>query len=164
MTFPFWPTLLVVMMALSYVKGCSDEKERFESYKEAVEAVGRVAEQRAKEETARRGALTKEKDDAWKKRIAELDRDNADLHDRLRTDTSRGVLPTVSGAAEGGSGANLLCFERDKLERGVGAALDGLLAGSTEILRRGDRRAAALAACGSWAIEQWKLDRGLPQR
>ena len=151
---------ILALLAAAYVKGCSDEKERFDQFRAAVEATGRAQEELTKARISQSQSITTEQNDAYEKKLAELSITNSGLRARLRTDTSRGVVPPVPSTAQGSPGT--ICFERDKLNRGILSALDTLLTGVAGVLQRGDEAGVALRTCAAWAIEQQKLNRTTP--
>jgi len=113
------PYILLFLGALlvgAYIKGCSDEKERFDSYKIAVKAVGEAQEARTREKITAQKLAKKEADDAHKAKMdALLVKHTATVKRLQRELASFRVLPPVPGTAEGGTG--LLCFQADELER-----------------------------------------------
>ena len=154
----FNPYLLLILGALlvgAYVKGCSDEKARFDSYKLAVKAVGEAQEARTKERIAKDKLAKKEADDAHAEKLKDLTARNTATVKRLQRElTSLRILPTVPGAAEGGTG--LLCFQADELERRMDGALAKLLDRTAGVLQRGAEAGAVAETCSAWAMKEWK--------
>lgn len=113
--------LVVLLFPLGYLKGCSDEKERFEAYKGQVAAVGKAQEER----TAARVAL----DNLLKE---EADEDNRAAHARLqsaigelrRERARRSIVPAAPAASKCPDGQ--ACFDRTELERAIEHFRDGV--------------------------------------
>jgi len=150
--------ILLIIGALlvgAYVKGCTDEKARFDSYKLAVKAVGDAQEARTREKIAAQKLAKKETDDAHAAKIQDLTARNAATVKRLQRElASLRILPAVPGAAEGGTG--LLCFQADELERRMDGALAKLLDRTAGVLQRGGEAATVAETCATWAMKEWK--------
>jgi len=148
--------LLALLAALvgAYLFGLREGHQQLEQYQAAVAAVGKAKEAVTRATIARQQDITKGVRNEAKERIRSLNRNHADQLERLRTDTSRSVLPTVPDAAAGDPNPGQVCFKRDELNRRVGAALVKLLEGAAGVLQRGDRRAIDFLSCATWVLEQ----------
>lgn len=146
---PFLPPLrmswvvyaLVAGLLVGYVKGCTDEQQRFAAFRAAVDAVGKAQEQRTRERIA-----------LDVKRKKESDRENLRLRadynlvaKRLRDErASRGLLPARPTAA---GGPAVAAFDWDQLDRAI---LDyrGAVA---QLLEEGDQARIDLDTARRWA-------------
>lgn len=152
-----WKLIVVTLiLAAAYGAGFLNEKHRFDDYKRAVEIAAKAQEKVTKDNIARQLNITKAKDEDHEKALKAERTRNAAVVARLRANTNRSVLPPVSPAAEGGPRANTVCFERDKLDRGIQSALAGLLEGTAGVLQRGDDQGTAFLTCATWVLEQWR--------
>lgn len=137
---------LVVGLALGYLKGCSDEKERFDDFKVAVHAVGKAQEDATKKTIARQKQVTQEVTDANVKALAGLAARLADARRELREYSSRGAVPaapTSTGRPQGE-----VCYDNAELGRRVDAALRVFSERTLELIRRGEE---AMIDRKSWA-------------
>lgn len=133
--------LIAAACAACYIKGCSDEKERFDSYKQVVKAVGEAQEARTRERIAADKLRKKETDDAHQIALAAVRRDR----ERLRRDLAgRSFLPPATPAA--GSPARIT-FDRAELDRALGE----FARGAAEIAGEGDEAREGLNAGRRWA-------------
>ena len=148
--------LLGLLAALvgAYLAGLHEGHQQLEQYQAAVAAVGKAQEAITRATIARQKQITEGVRHEAQERIRRLNRNHADQLERLRTDTSRSVLPTVPDATAGDPNPGQVCFKRDELNRRVGAALVKLLEGAAGVLQRGDRRTIDFLACSSWVLEQ----------
>lgn len=137
---------LIAGLALGYLKGCSDEKERFESFKVAVEAAGEAQAKATKERIARQKQVTKEVSDANVKALAGLAARLADARRSLREYASRSAVPAASTSA--GRPEGEVCYDNAELGRRVDEALRVFSERTLELIRRGEE---ALIDRKSWA-------------
>lgn len=158
------PIRLAVIIAIcalfpaGYLKGCSDEKERFDAYRGQVEAQGRAQEERTKARIARDKQLVKESDDAHTNRMAAAGRTVDALVRELRAERARGsVVPPAPGAATGGPGVGannaVVCFAGDRLREGVERSLEGFEERATALVQRGVAAIVLGETCAEWAVK-----------
>ncbi len=154
-----WAAGIVLAAAVGgYLKGCSDERERFEAFKAQVEAVGKAQHERTLARIAEAKARQKEAEDAHRKELEALRARARDAERRMRDALAGGSpVPAVPRAAEGGAGT--ICFDREALDRGLRGALERLLAGTAGIVVRGDEAASAFRACAEWAMKEYRENR-----
>ena len=148
--------LLGLLAALvgAYFAGLHEGHQQLEQYQAAVTAVGKAQEAITRTTIERQKAITKGVRHEAEKRRRDLERRHADELDKLRPDTSSSLVPAVPDPAAGDPDGNRVCFERDGLNRGVGAALAKLLEGTAGVLRRGEARASDFLTCATWVLEQ----------
>jgi hypothetical protein len=133
--------LVVMLFPLGYLKGCSDEKERFEAYKGQVAAVGKAQEER----TAARIAL----DNLLKE---EADEDNRAAHARLQSAIGelrreRARRSIVPAAPAGATSPDRITFDRAALDRAI-RDFDSEL---TRIIESCDGQRIGLDTAKKWA-------------
>lgn len=157
-----WAFGLLAAVAIGgYIKGCSDERERFDAFKAQVEAVGEAQRERTLARIAEAKLRKKEADDAHAKEMARLRARLRDTERRMRDalDTGGGPVPAVPGTPGSGDASGLICFDREALDRGLRGALERLLAGTAGVIARGDEARAALRACAEWAMKEYGQSR-----
>lgn len=156
----YWKLIAVALLiASAYVKGCSDEKERFDEYKALVTAVGQAQERWAAAHRTAQKALTSRMEKAYEMDLALLRHSNAGLAEQLRlATTSTRIVPSVPDTATGDLKPSLSCFEGDQLDAGIQLALGKLLAGITGLFQKCAESALEGRACAAWVLEQWKLE------
>lgn len=145
---PFLPPLrmswvvyaLLGGLLVGYVKGCTDEKQRFASFKAAVTAVGQAQEDRTRARVARDKQRKKESDNENLK----LRADYQLLAGRLRERARAGVLPERPAPA-GRPAA--IAFNWDDLDR----ALRDLDTGVRGLVEEGDQDRIDLDTARRWA-------------
>jgi hypothetical protein len=150
--------LAIVFAAVAgYWKGCTDEKERFDDYRAAVEAVGKAQDERTKARIDSSRVAKREADLAHEKLIGDLLSTHTAELDGMRKRVSAGsrIVPTVPGAAKG-RGGEIGCYKADVLDERVRAALDKFITGAATVLRRGEGDGAGFDTCTEWAIKEWK--------
>ena len=164
----YWRILAVVgIVGLSYVKGCSDEKERFDAYKDQLAAAGEAHEKWAARYRASQKAITRGKELDHEARIAALRGSNSDLARQLLSATgSVRVVSIVPKPAPGGTDPGQVCFDQAQLDARILAAVERLrasretlLRGALGILQRGDETGQALITYDMWTDEQRALSR-----
>lgn len=150
--------LLLAVGVGGYIKGCSDERDRFERFKAQVEAVAEAQRQQTLNRIAEARLRAKEAEDAHRKELDRLRARARDAERRMR-DAIAGSspVPTVPGAAEGGAGT--ICFDREALDRGIRGALARFLEGATGIVAQGDEAREAFRACAEWAMREYAAGR-----
>lgn len=120
--------LLVAAAAFGFLKGCEDEKGRFDAFKAAQELVAAVQAEHTKQVNDRNRRAMKEVEDAARKdreehaaRFAALYRR---YHDGVLNDPGTGIVPGHAfGSTQPLQPGSVLCFDRDRLEQGVVGAL-----------------------------------------
>lgn len=132
---------IAALCAMSYIKGCSDEKIKSEAFRAKVELLGEQAKQKAKEQEAK-DKLKKEQADSENKvssdRIATLSRQLRDERSRTR------YLPAP---APGSASPDRISFDRAELERAI-QFLDGEVSG---LFAEGDKAIVDLNTARRWA-------------
>ena len=148
---------VVALFPLGYLKGCSDEKEKYDEFKSRVEAEGKAQEKRTAERVAAE-KLAKEKSDAqWQSRVDRLNNLSTRQSDELQQYARRSIVPPAPApAGSGGSAAQLpadaICFSRAGLSGGIDASLQkfgGRLAASAQ---QGATAIAGFKECAAWAL------------
>lgn len=141
------------LVASAYVKGCSDEKERFDDYKSMVKAVGEAQEARTKTWIAQ-GKANKEKADATYERVVHNLLDNLDAAERrLRVaNASSSIVPAAGPVAQGGDG-DTVCFSQRILNDGIRGGLERALGQFAGIVRKGEKADALGKLCAAWAVD-----------
>lgn len=129
--------LFVLLPFAGYVKGCSDERGRFEDFKRAEAAVAKAQE----EQTAR---VIKEQKTAKEKADAENRNARAAL-ERLRRERSRTVY--VPAPAPATRRPDLACFDRSALEQAIRRLAERV----SGIAAKGDEAAVDLNSARRWA-------------
>jgi len=156
MTLPFSPALLKVglilaLVAGAYVKGCSDEKERFDRFKGGVEAVGKAQEERTAERIRRDKQLQLEAENAHKAALNKLTGQYERYIARLRDNPGRGNVPTTGTSTGYVVREGDICFDREQLASGMGEADRILREGAARLLRKGEEALTDSAGWGGWA-------------
>lgn len=147
--------LLALVGAATYMKGCSDEKQRFDDFVQAAERLGKQQEAWAKEISARNNRSKQEVERAAKVERDRLIAEHAVALERVRRNADRNELPRGRpGTAKpvppgGGAGiatapkpeqpkpSNVICYDADRLNAGVRAAYDRLLERAGRLVQRG---------------------------
>jgi len=146
---PFTGTIrAVVYTALilgpaAYMKGCSDEALRFESFKGGVEAIGKQAElnTHARIEQDKRIALEVMNENSAAFRIL------ADINTRLHNArASSSIVPNSNNSTQAAGGT--VCYSQTNLNRTMGESLQRLRDATHRILQQGDE---ALIDRASWS-------------
>lgn len=140
---------LVAGLMLGYVKGCTDEKERFDSFKASVEAVGKAQEAATKARIANNKKAKEEIDAQNVKALAGLSARLADARRRLREYASRSVVPaapTTSGRPQGE-----VCYDNAELGRRVDEALRTFQERTLELIRRGEEAMIDRKSWSDWS-------------
>lgn len=113
---------VVLLFPAGYLKGCSDEKERFDDFKTMVEATGKAQEERTAARIAHDELLKEEADNDHQVALAEL---RAHVK-RLRRDADRSVLPATPAGSKCPDGQT--CYDLGELDRAVREYTAGLRA------------------------------------
>lgn len=132
---------VVALFPLGYMKGCSDEKERFDAFKESVAAVGKAQEERTKERTAADKAAKEKADE--ENRVAR-DRLLATIGKLRRERAGSSFVPAAPSCPERPASA---CLDRAELER----ALRNLDAGVQGLVDEGSKAVTDLNTAKRWA-------------
>jgi hypothetical protein len=160
-----WVLLGILVMAVGlFLWGLRLGQAQLREFEAQVEAVGKIqaawSKQRAKIQTQ----ITKAKDDEHERRTKELSGAYMHLAEQLRNfSPGSRSLPPVPGDPKGGPGVRTpvedgsatVCFNREKLRRGMDAAFQRFGAGAGESILRGARTVDLAQTCSSWALEQW---------
>lgn len=148
---PFAGTLRAVLYTAlavvppAYIKGCSDEKSRFEDFKRGVEVLGRAHEEMAKATALRHTGIAKEVEHENAAALRTL----ADLYSGLLNAPPRTrIVPAPSPGPAGTE--EKVCYSGDDLSRGMEAALREFEEATYGILRKGDEALIDRAAWGEW--------------
>lgn len=158
----YWKLFAVAaLVAGGYVKGCSDEKERFDEHLALDKVLGEAQTKWSQRRTAQGKDITKGKD-----------AENAEVHrkldvalghvgffaDELRKRPSGSIVPAVPSASEGGGtvagDGGAICFGRDRLRDGIEGSLGRFGERFREIAKRGAAAVANFQTCATWALEQ----------
>lgn len=145
----FWG-VLVLLLAGAYVKGCSDERERFVSFKAAVAAEGRAAEERTRRRIAADKELKRKADERYAKEKLVLTGKLAAAHKRLRDNSRGSILPA---AGPGSKRPDRITFDRAELDgafRGFDSEIRGILDETTTIVGEGDEARLGLNVARGW--------------
>lgn len=134
---------LIAGLTLGYVKGCTDEKHRFDEYKVAVKAVGQAQEAWA---TAL-GKLNRKRKDIANAENLKLRADLTLTTDRLRV--ARAGSRYVPPAAPGAKRPDIAPFDRAELERAIRVFADE----AAGIVEEGDKARIDLDTAKRWAQE-----------
>lgn len=152
---------LVLLVASAYVKGCSDEKERFDEFKGAVAAIGKAQHEKSVRIAADQKAITTKKDanHAETKRHLDLALGRVgDLAGELRKRPGRSIVPPVpasAGGGEAGAGdSGIICFASDRLRAGIEGSLQRFGERYRGLAGRGAGAIAGFETCATWALEQ----------
>lgn len=147
--------IFLALIAGAYVKGCSDEKGRFDEHLAVDEAINKAQVEWVTARVAASKATKQEVDNAYRARLKELNSDNAALLDRMRLDLSaKPIVSTLPGTA--GSSNDTSCFNTTSLNERIRDALGKALAGTLGVLQRGESEYLILDACATWALKEYK--------
>jgi hypothetical protein len=149
---------VVLLFPAGFIVGCVDEKDRFDTYRDQVKAAGEAQEKWTAGRILADKKLKKDTDDAWKKRMARLNREHDAFAAELLASAHLGLMPPAGPAAPGSGGAeedgpNVVCFARDRLSEGISRELSsfaGRYAGGVQV---GASAIAGFKACTEWALE-----------
>lgn len=150
--------VVVLLFPAGYLKGCSDEKERFDSWKGAQEAIGKAQEDRTIARITSDRQSKEASDNVYKVRIDRLNTLAGSLSDELQRRSRSSIVPPIpappagSGAGEIPSG--IVCFSRDRLSEGISRELQSFAGRYAEGVQRGAIAIAGFQACSSWALEE----------
>lgn len=148
-----WAALaLVALVCGAYVKGCSDERERFDDFKEQLEATSKRQKEWRDARIATQQRITTESNEAFKAELKGLRTRNADLANQLRKRASADIVPTSPNAPSGDPGGGEICYDRARLAGGVRDAVDRFLGRSLTSVSGGSEKIAALVAC----VKSWE--------
>lgn len=135
----------LVVVPPSYIKGCSDERSRFEDFKQGVEVLGQAHEQIAKATALRHQNVAQGVQDENSRALRSL----ADLYGGLlNAPPRRSPVPPAPATAAGVEAK--VCYSQDDLSRGLAEALRSLRTGTYGILRQGDEALIDRASWGEW--------------
>lgn len=151
---------VVALFPLGYIKGCSDEKERFDSYKGEVAAAGKAQEERTAARIANDNMLKEEADHDHHEALRRLAAVHARALARMRADASGLIVPSVPAAP--GSGAaddDVACFGAGRLNELILGSLEHFLERAADVVQRGETAEAGFQACAEWAVKEWKAPR-----
>jgi hypothetical protein len=138
-------TALIVGPA-AYMKGCTDEALRFESFKGGVEALGVQAKAIMVARVERNKRIALEIQNENKSALDTL----AGLYNKLRNQrASSSVVPPSSNPAHRASGT--VCYSQEDLARAVGESLQGLRDETLGILQQGDEALIDRTSWGDWS-------------
>jgi hypothetical protein len=139
--------LVIVPSAYGFVMKLQRDSARAVIAEMTIEA--RLQAERTKAEVSRQQQVTKEIDDAHKKRQNRLASDNARLRDELRQAASVSLVPAIPDAT-GGDDDPVACFDRGVLNAELTGVLQRLAARLGGIAGEGEAAGAAFAACSEW--------------
>lgn len=152
---------LVALVCGAYVKGCSDENERFDQFKGTVDAIGKAQETWAKKRTADQKAITTKKDidhEETKRQLGLALGHVGNLSGELRKRPSGSIVPRIPATAEGGDGGagdgGVICFARERLRSGLDGLLQRLGERYRGLVGRGAGAITNFETCATWALEQ----------
>lgn len=157
----------LALIAAAYVKGCSDESDRFDEFKTQLRATQAEQARWSAARTKTQQEISAQSGRETTAALTALRSTNDSLARELLKRPSGGQqLPSLPKPAPGDKDPSTVCFQRDKLDEGIRAAVgrfqesrDKLLRGSLEVLQRGDEKVVTLVQCEAWAAEQEKLNR-----
>jgi len=151
---------VVLLFPAGYLKGCSDEKGRFDAYKGQVKAAGEAQEQRTLKIIRDDKQAAKEADDAYKAQIDRITDSHAAILAKLRANARRSIVPPVPPAPAGGQGVEqnpaVVCFARDRLSQGLSGVLQRYGERAAASAQRGASAIAAIESCAGWAMKEWE--------
>lgn len=148
---------IVALFPAGFVTGCMDERERFDHWKDLQAVMGEAQEQRTTERIARDKELKRKTDEAWKARIARLNRDHDSFTSELLASAHTSLMPapspitSASGSSEGGSG--VVCFAGSRLSEGISGELAQFAERYARSIQEGATAIAGFQACSAWALE-----------
>lgn len=150
----YWRLFAIIGLIVGgYVKGCSDEKGRFDQFKAQVEATGEAQRKMNLARIANDKKAQKEVEDARKNSAPARVERVARIGSGLRANAGRGI---TAPAAPGPAGpVQTACYDLGKLDAGIRASFDRLLDRLTPILQSG---AEGLDDAGWWRT--WALKVG----
>lgn len=146
---------VVLLFPAGYLKGCSDEKERFDEYRGAVEAVGQEQEKRTAARIADDNRLREEADHDHQEALRRIDARGVAALARVRDELARrSIVPAVPQAPGGGDDPPA-CFDRGRLNAELVGVLERHAERLSRIAREGEGTAAAFATCQAWALKEY---------
>lgn len=146
---------VVLLFPAGYLKGCSDEKERFDAYKSQVEAVGKAQEERTAARIAHDNLIREEADNDHQEALRRIGARHADALARVRDELARSsIVPTVP-EAPGGGDEPTACFDRGRLNTELVGVLERHAERLSRIALEGEGAAAAFNTCAAWALKEY---------
>lgn len=138
---------LIALVCGAYVKGCSDERERFDDFKDELAAASKRQEEWRKRRVDTQRDITAEADRSHAAALDTARKRSDALAKQLRERASTSLVPTSPNAPSDNPTGGEVCFDRAKLDGGIREAVDKFLGRSLPSVQRGSEKVAALIHC-----------------
>jgi hypothetical protein len=156
----FW-VVATMIFVVGWFKGCQDEQERHEESRQLAQKLYDEQEKRTKERNERNKLAQQETEKAHAKELKERSDRYAALYRRhwLSQQSGSSIVPgNTTGSGESLQAGQTVCYDRDRLNAGIGEAVEryrssvrSALVGLIQLVQAGEQGLADAKWWGDWA-------------